>query len=99
MKAAVGGEQYEFSEMYPGFIQQAESEGNEKAGRSFDLANSVEKIHHGLFKAALDMLEKGQEAEEKQFHVCQICGYTVEGEAPDKCPVCGAPKNMFKPID
>ena len=99
LKAAIGGEHYEFSEMYPGFIKQADGEGNDKAGRSFDLANSVEKIHHGLFKAALDMLEEGKEAEQKPFHVCQVCGYTVEGEAPDKCPVCGAPKNMFKPVE
>jgi rubrerythrin len=99
LKAAVGGEHYEFTEMYPGFIKQADAEGSEKAGRSFDLANSVEKIHHGLFKDALDMLEKGQEAEGKPFNVCQICGYTTEGDAPDKCPVCGAPKNMFKSVD
>ena len=99
LKAAVGGEHYEFTEMYPGFIKQAESEGKGAAERSFDLANRVEKIHHGLFRSALDKLEKGQAAEGQTFHVCQVCGYTVEGEAPDKCPVCGAAKKMFKPVD
>ena len=99
LQAAIGGEHYEFTEMYPEFIRQAEAEGESKARTSFDLANQVEKIHHGLFKAALDMLEKKQAPEDKTFYVCQVCGYTVEGEAPDKCPICGAPKEKFKPVD
>ncbi len=99
LQTAIGGEHYEFTEMYPEFIEQAEAEGESKARTSFDLANRVEKIHHGLFKAALDMLEKKQAPEDKTFYVCQVCGYTVEGEAPDKCPICGAPKVKFKPVD
>ena len=99
LQAAVGGEHYEFTEMYPEFIRQAEAEGESKARTSFDLANQVEKVHHGLFKAALDMLEKKQALEDKTFYVCQVCGYTVEGEAPDKCPICGAPKVKFKPVN
>ncbi|HUU63338.1 MAG TPA: rubrerythrin family protein [Dehalococcoidia bacterium] len=99
LQAAVGGEHYEFTEMYPEFIRQAEAEGESKARTSFDLANQVEKVHHVLFKAALDMLEKKQAPEDKTFYVCQVCGYTVEGEAPDKCPICGAPKVKFKPVD
>jgi rubrerythrin len=99
LQAAVGGEHYEFSEMYPGFIKQAGAEGAGDAERSFDLANRVEKIHHGLFRSALDKLEQGKAVEGKKFYVCQVCGYTVEGEAPDKCPVCGADRKMFKTID
>jgi len=96
---AIGGENHEFTEMYPGFIKQAETEGNDKARRSFDLANTVEQIHHGLFQDTLSMLEKSQAMEEKPFYVCQYCGNTVEGSAPEKCPVCGAPQRMFKRID
>jgi rubrerythrin len=99
LQAAIGGEHHEFTEMYPEFIQQAEAEGESKARTSFNLANQVEKVHHGLFKAALDMLEKKQALEDKTFYVCQVCGYTVEGEAPDNCPICGAPKAKFKPVD
>ena len=99
LQAAIGGEHYEFTEMYPEFIRKAEAEGESKARTSFNLANQVEKVHHGLFKAALDMLEKKQALEDKTFYVCQVCGYTVEGEAPDNCPICGAPKVKFKPVD
>ena len=32
--------------------------------------------------------------------VCQVCGYTVEAdEAPEKCPVCGAPKEKFTAVN
>lgn len=99
LKAAVGGELYEFTEMYPQFIKQAEAEGQAKAKHSFDIANRVEQVHHGLFEAALAALdgEKGKEGE--TFHVCRVCGYTVEGEAPDTCPVCGATKKAFDPVE
>ena len=97
--AAVDGEHYEFTQMYPGFIKQADSDGDSAAKRSFDLANRVEQIHHGLFKAALDVLEKGQASAEKPFFVCQVCGNTVEGEPPERCPVCGALNRMFKRVD
>ena len=97
--AARSGENYEFTEMYPEFIKQAEAEGNNKAKDSFDLANKVEQIHHSLFDAALSKIEKDAAIEEKPIYVCQYCGNTVEGEAPEKCPVCGAPKKLFKLIE
>jgi len=97
--AAIGGENHEFTAMYPAFIWQAEVEGADKAKASFDLANKVEQIHHGLFETAFSKLEKGEAIDEKPIYVCQVCGNTVEGEAPEKCPICGAPGKMFKLIE
>jgi len=97
--AAKGGENYEFTEMYPAFIKQAEVEGEDKARDSFDLANKVEQIHHGLFDAALSKIEKGEAIDERPIYVCQVCGNTVEGIAPERCPICGAPRRMFKLIE
>jgi len=99
LQTAISGENHEFTEMYPQFIETANSETEKNAVDSFDLANRVEKIHHSLYQDALSDLEKGTVKELKPFHVCQVCGNTVEGEAPDKCPVCGASKKMFKLID
>ena len=99
LQAAVSGENHEFTEMYPGFIKQAETDGVKEAIGSFDLANQVEEIHHTMFLDFLGKLEQGEVIEEKPIYVCQYCGNTVEGEAPDKCPVCGVPKKMFKSID
>jgi rubrerythrin len=97
--AAVGGESYEFTEMYPNFIEQAKKENNQAAAGSFDLANKVEQIHHKLFQSALKDLESGKAPKETTYYVCQVCGNTVEGEAPEICPICGAPRSKFKKID
>lgn len=97
--AAIDGEKHEFTEMYPAFINQAETENEKEAAKSFYLANEVEQIHHSLYQDAIKELEKDEAVELKPFYVCQYCGNTVEGEAPDKCPVCGVPKRMFKLIE
>ena len=99
LEAAVGGENYEFTEMYPGFIEQAKAENNKDAEWSFDVANKVEQIHHRLFQEALSGLESGKPSKEAPYFVCQVCGNTVEGEAPEKCPICGAPKSKFKKVE
>jgi rubrerythrin len=99
LAAAISGEHHEFTEMYPAFIKQADTEGKTQAKRSFDMANQVEKVHHGLFQAALDKVNQGKAIAEKPIFVCQVCGNTVEGEAPDKCSVCGAPAKMFKNVE
>jgi len=99
LKAAASGENYEFTKMYPAFIEQAKSEGSERAQTSFDYANKVEKIHHGLYQKALKALEAGQSLRDEPYFVCQGCGYTVAGEAPERCPICGAPRKMFKRVE
>ncbi len=96
---AISGENHEFTEMYPEFIKQAEEDCESEAIGSFKMANKVEKIHHGLYKEALETLQKGEDCELKPFYVCQYCGNTVEGEAPDRCPVCGRPRKIFKLVE
>lgn len=99
LKAAINGEHYEFTQMYPGMIDQAKAENQNAALQSFDWANRVERIHHRLYDRALKDLEAGKQKENKPFFVCQNCGNTVEGEAPDSCPICGKPRDWFKKID
>jgi rubrerythrin len=90
---AINGESYEFQNMYPGMIAEAATEGNSKALQSFNYANEVEKVHAALYKKALDTLGKNIDTD---YYVCQVCGYTAEGEAPDECPVCKSKKQAFK---
>ncbi len=97
LKSAISGETSEFKDMYPKFIEQAKKEKvSDAVILSFDVANQVEKIHAGLYKKALESLGENEEIE---YYVCQICGNTVEGEALDRCPICNAPKEMFKRVD
>ena len=96
---AIKGEHHEFTEMYPGFIEQAKADGNDRAETSFYYANAVEKIHHNLYQKARDALEAGQKLKDEPYFICQGCGNTVAGEAPETCPICGAPRSAFKRVD
>lgn len=95
LEAAIGGETFEFETMYPQMIKEAEEDENKGALRSFNFANDVEKIHADLYKKALENLGSNEETD---YYVCEVCGYTAEGEAPDECPVCKSKKDMFKKI-
>ncbi|MBM4135910.1 MAG: rubrerythrin family protein [Nitrospira sp.] len=95
LEAAISGETYEFQNMYPQMIENAKTEGHQGALRSFNFANEVEQIHASLYKKALENLGKNKEVD---YYVCQVCGNTVEGNPPDKCPICGALKKMFKKV-
>jgi rubrerythrin len=96
LKEAISGETEEFKAMYPRMMEEAKAEGENAAHNSFANANAVEEIHAGLYKKALDDLGSNKETD---YYVCQICGNTVEGEPPDKCPICASPKKMFIKID
>ncbi|MBA7645554.1 Rubrerythrin-2 [subsurface metagenome] len=99
LQTAIEGEYHEFTKMYPGFIEQAKAENNNAAQTGFDWANKVEEIHHGLYQKALKALEAEQQLKDEPYFVCQGCGNTVAGEAPEKCPICGAPRSMFKRVE
>lgn len=99
LTAAIEGEHYEFTKMYPSFIKQAEEDDSVRAQMSFKRANAVEQIHHGLFEAALKALEAKQPLKDESYFVCQVCGNTVAGEAPEKCPICGALHNLFTKVE
>jgi rubrerythrin len=96
LKQAIAGEVEEFKEMYPAFIEVAKEENNKEALWTFDVANQVEEIHADLYQKALDSLGENVEV---GYYVCNFCGNTVEKDAPDLCPICGAPKSEFTKID
>jgi len=98
LNAAVSGETYEFTKMYPQFIEDAKKEGNKKALQSFDYANKVETIHADLYKKALESVEAKKDLPKADINVCPICGNTFEGNGPDVCPICGIPKAKFTKI-
>ncbi len=93
------GERQDFTEMYPIFIQSAQKESNDRAEQSFTWANKVEKIHYGYFEDAFKELKEGKKPADATYYVCQQCGNTVKGKAPDKCPICGAAGKTFKKIE
>ncbi len=95
LKAAISGEEYEFTEMYPGMIKEAAAEGEKSAERSMELANKAEQVHAEMFKKAL--ANPGQAA--PKIFVCQVCGHVAEDHAPENCPICGAKAQVYKEIE
>ena len=96
LEAAINGETFEFQKMYPGMIEDAKAEAIGGALKSFVYANEVEKVHADLYKKALAAMGSNPDTD---YYVCQVCGNTVEGEAPDECSVCKAKKQAFKKVD
>ena len=95
LKTAIEGEGFEFKEMYPKFLAEAESENDRAAATSFTNALAVERVHHGLYSEALESLNSGKDLPEAPIYVCEVCGNTVVGEPPDRCPVCNVTKDKF----
>lgn len=96
LQAAAEGEHYEFSEMYPEFIEAAEQEGNKAARQSFEYANEAEKVHGGIFNDLKALVGRGSDAEDKEVNLCPVCGWVGFDPVPDKCPICNTAKKAFR---
>ena len=96
LQEAINGETFEVEEMYPAYDAVAKLQGESGATRSIHYALEAEKIHAGMYAEAKRKADAGADVEIGKVYICPICGYTVEGEAPDKCPVCGAQRESFK---
>ena len=94
LKAAIAGETYETTEMYPPMLKQAE-EDDHKAKRMFKWALDVEAVHAQLYKLALDAAERGEDLTETEFYLCPVCGYIEFGKPTDACPVCKVKAEKF----
>ena len=95
LKQAFESEMKAKNEHYPQLIKDAEEEGEKAASIIFSHARDVEGYHAALYKKALDHMMHEQAVE---YHVCQVCGYISENDAPDTCPICNAKKEKFKKI-
>jgi len=89
LKEAVAGETYEYTEMYPPMVEQAEAEAH-RGKNMLKWANAVEKVHADLYKQALEALQAGQDLSTMEIYLCPVCGHLELGAPPEKCPVCGA---------
>jgi len=94
LKAAVAGETYEFTEMYPPMLATAKAEGH-KAQRMFGYAVEAEAVHAKLYQCALDAVLQGRDLAETKFYLCPVCGNIEFGNPPETCPICGAKGTRF----
>ena len=99
LAGAIDGELFEVTEMYPAYVETANLQSESGAKRSFHYALEAEKIHAAMFTQAKQAVEGGHDIELGPIRVCDNCGYTHEGETPDRCPVCGVSGERFKAFE
>ncbi|HQQ18073.1 MAG TPA: rubrerythrin family protein [Fervidobacterium sp.] len=95
IQSCIDGETFEIEEMYPVYNEVAKFQGEKEAQITTHGALEAEKIHAEMYKKALTLVNEGKDYDADKIFICSVCGYTVEDEAPEKCPVCGAPKSAF----
>jgi len=96
LRACIDGENHEVNEMYPVYNNAAQYQGEAGAARSTHYALEAEKIHETMYRKALSVVEGGNDLALGTMYICPVCGYTVEGDAPEFCPVCGAKREVFR---
>jgi len=96
LEQCIEGENFEVTEMYPVYKNAAEFQEEKGAVRSARFALEAEKIHETMYRDAKATIESGTDLTLDAVLICPVCGYTVEGEAPDYCPVCGAKREVFR---
>ena len=95
LQHGIDGEHHEVEEMYPAYIAVAKDQKEYGAEITFRYALEAEKTHAGLYSRAKEAVEQKKDADFKQIGVCEVYGWTTEGEIPDQCPVCKAKKEKF----
>ena len=99
LNAAADGEQFEHTELYPGFAKVAREEGFEAEAMVWEMVSVAEKQHEKRYRdlAANIMADKVFKRDESVVWRCRNCGYLHEGtEAPEMCPACAHPQAHFE---
>jgi rubrerythrin len=99
LDAAIGGETFEVEEMYPAYYAVARLQEEKDAIKSIKWAIEAEKIHAGLYQKARQAEETGEDVRMDAVFICSVCGYTAEGDPPERCPLCGVLKGEFKAFE
>ena len=95
LAAAMGGENFEVTEMYPAYHAVAHMQGEKGALLSIHYAVSAEKIHEAMYAEAKDLVDSKQDRPSAPVYICPVCGFTVIGDPPEKCPVSKTPSEKF----
>jgi len=94
LRAAVAGETYEYTQMYPPMLQQAITDDH-RGKRMFGYAMKAEAIHAKLYQMALEAVSQGRDLAETHFYLCPVCGHIELGTPPATCPICGTKAEKF----
>jgi rubrerythrin len=97
LKGAVEGETYEYKQMYPPMLEQAQKEGH-KGKAMIGMALKAEEVHAGLYQKALEAVLSGKDFDAVEIYVCPICGHIEIGKPTARCPICGNAPERYQKI-
>ncbi|MBI4300038.1 MAG: rubrerythrin family protein [Chloroflexi bacterium] len=96
LEEGIKGETFEVDEMYPAYFEVAKLQKERGALRSITYALRAEEIHAKLYAEAKAAATAGSDYQMGAVYICETCGHTVIGSAPDVCPICGKPHTSFR---
>ncbi|UCE05150.1 MAG: rubrerythrin family protein [bacterium] len=97
LQTGIDGETFEVDEMYPAYDAIAKLQDEKGAQKSIHFAVEAEKIHAAYYQEAREKVRQGKDFDMTSVYICPVCGYTqVDGDVPDKCPVCAIVGEKFK---
>lgn len=99
LKDAIAGEDYEYTDMYKRFAEDARAEGFDDIAEKFEQVGAIEKEHEERYAKLLKNVDDDVVFKSDKVTVwkCRNCGYIFVGdEAPEVCPVCSHPQSFFE---
>ncbi|MBT6691014.1 rubrerythrin family protein [Candidatus Parcubacteria bacterium] len=99
LQSAIDGENYEYTDMYPGFAKVAKEEDLDDIAKRFESIAIAEEHHEERYKKLLEQLKKKTlfKKGKQTVWVCRECGYIHVGETPpDECPSCDHPQAYYQ---
>lgn len=96
LQGAIDGETFEFTQMYPAYIEVAKLQGEDAAVSAMRYAIEAEKVHAKLFGIAKKAVDAGKDLEvEDAIYLCPVCGYVSLTGEEENCPICNAKRKVF----
>ena len=96
---AAQGENYEWTDMYAKFAEEAREEGFDKIAELFEGVAAIEKEHEERYRKLLSNIDTGIvfSRDGDTIWKCRNCGHIHVGpKAPEVCPVCAHPQSYFE---
>lgn len=95
LQKGIDGEEFEFTQMYPAYIQVAEMQGEEAAVKAMKYAIEAEKVHAERYEEAKKSVDSGKDLEANDILLCPVCGYITFDVNEEICPICDTKSKAF----
>ena len=95
LQKGIDGETFEFTEMYPAYIEVAKMQGEDEAVKAMRYAIEAEKIHAVRYEEAKKAVDAGKDLDAEDILLCPVCGYITFDANEEECPICHTKAKAF----